>query len=329
MLYGVGLACYATTTMPAREEVRLQVDRSGLVTVFVGTQSSGQGHEHTFSRVIAEALSIEPGQIRFHQGDTREFEFEGLTGGSHTTAGVTPPCTKAALALIARGKKIVASLLQTKAEQISYANGVFHDDAQANQFTLGEVAVAAFDADFMEEGELEDFSTVGESSSDNETYPSGTHIAEVLIELETGNLSLVRYLSVDDFGRVLAPHLAVGQVHGAVAQGFGQAVTECCLYEHQSGQLMTGSFLDYAMPRAADLPFIEANFANWDEDSPIRGLGEMATIAATPAIMNAISDALASIGVAEIEPPASPERLWRACQKTDVNHPQLATSGSS
>ena len=313
-LYGAGLACYASTTMPGPEEVRLEIDTNGTVSLLVATQSSGQGHEAAFVAVVAKTLSINPTQVQLIQGDSRRFNFESMTGGSRTIACVTPACEVAAAALIERGKSVVAALLQADAERIIYRGGMFLDEETGTCFDFKRLVSAAAEAGLADSEANNCLAAIGRHREDSATYPSGTHICEIEIDPETGQVFLSRYLSVDDVGRVLTPELAPGQVHGAVTQGFGQAVLEACSYDRESGQLLSGSFLDYAMPRADDLPLFEVNFLEGQDSSILRGIGEMGTIASTPAILNAINDALVHIGAEEIEPPATPERTWRACQ---------------
>jgi len=313
-LYGAGLTCYAATTMPGPEEVRLQVDTNGTVSILVATQSSGQGHETAFASAVARMLSIEPARVQIIQGDSRRFGFESMTGGSRSIACVTPACEQAAAALIERGKKVAATLLQADVEQITYRGGVFLDEETDRHFEFKDLVSAAVQAEIADGVAKNCLASTGYRDAESMTYPSGTHICEVELDPETGKVYLLKYLSMDDVGHVLTPKLAPGQVHGAVAQGFGQAVLEACSYDRESGQLLSGSFLDYAMPRADDLPFFDTNFVGGYEPSLLRGIGEMGTIASTPAILNAINDALAQICAEEVEPPATPERIWRSCR---------------
>ncbi len=313
-LRGFGLACYAATTMPGPEEVRMEIDTSGLVSVMVATQSSGQGHETAVCATVGEALSVDPGRVRLVQGDTRRYEFESMTGGSRTIACVLPACERAASVMIERGKSVCAALLQTNAARITYRDGMFLDAESGTHLDFKDLVSAAADAGLADGSPDHCLASVGSFDAESATFPSGTHVCEVEIDPETGKVFLLRYLSVDDIGRVLTPRLAPGQVHGAVAQGFGQAIIEACVYDRRTGQLLSGSFLDYALPRADNLPNFEVFFRDDGDSQSMRGIGEMGTIASTPAILNAINDALVHIGAEEIEPPATPERIWRACQ---------------
>jgi carbon-monoxide dehydrogenase large subunit len=313
-LYGAGLASYATTTMGGGEQVRLEVDTNGKVCLLVGTQSSGQGHETAFASAVATALSIDPERVQVIQGDTRLFDVESITGGSRSIASVVPASEEAARAWIERGRSVAAALSQTEATRISYQNGTFANAATGARLGLKDLVSAAVEAGLSDTEPRPCLAVVGRHDPEKGTNPSGTHVCELEIDPETGAATLLRYVSVDDVGRVLTPDLAAGQIHGGVAQGFGQAMLEVCRYDRDTGQLVSGSFLDYALPRADDLPFFESSFHQEQGALPLRGLGEMGTIASTPAILNAVTDALAQIGGENIEVPATPERIWRACQ---------------
>jgi carbon-monoxide dehydrogenase large subunit len=317
-LHGVGLACYATTAMGFEERVWLEVDGAGVVSVLVGTQSSGQGHETVFAQVVAERLSIESGRVRVIQGDTRRIPTGTMTGGSRSIPTVVPACELAAAALIERGRSVAAELMQVRPEQIDYERGVFRSSETQARLELGELVITAADAGLTKKEPFPCLAAEGHHDPGIWTYPSGSHVCEVEIDPASGEARLLRYVSVDDVGGVLSPALAPGQVHGGVAQGFGQAMLEACVYDRDTGQLLSGSLLDYALPRAADLPLIEFEFQKESDDSPLRGLGEMGTIASTPAIMNAMMDALAQIGVDHIDIPTTPERIWRACRDAAI-----------
>jgi carbon-monoxide dehydrogenase large subunit len=209
---------------------------------------------------------------------------------------------------------VAAALMQTKPERIAYVGGVFRSEETAAQLSLGELVSAAAKARLLEDGITPCLAVERCHDPGKLTHPSGCHVCELEIDPDSGEVDLLRYTSIDDVGRVQNPALARAQVHGAVAQGFGQAVLEACHYDAETGQLLSGSLLDYALPRADNLPFFEPGFGQEDDGAPLRGLGEMGTIAATPAIVNALIDALAQIGVGDIDIPATPERVWRACR---------------
>ncbi len=314
-LHGVGLACYATIAAGGEEKVRLEVDTDGLVSVLVGTQSSGQGHATAFCRLVADELCIERDRVRLVQGDTRQFSDGSMTAGSRSIAAATPACKRAARALIERAREVAAALMQTSPEQIAYARGAFRSEATETDFDLGSLVVAAAEAGSADQGPKPCLAVEISHDPGPQTFPSGAHVCELEIDPETGKINLLRYVSVDDAGRILTPELAVGQVHGGVAQGVGQAILEACRYDPGNGQLLSGSFLDYAMPRADNLPFFQAGFVEQPDDALLRGLGEMGTIASTPAIVNAIIDALRQLGVHEVDMPATPEAIWRVCQR--------------
>jgi len=311
---GAGLASYAAVAMGAEERVRLSVDAEGTVSVFIGTQSSGQGHETIFTSAVADALSIDPDRVRLIQGDTRQFPADSMTGGSRSITAGTPACRKAAQAWLEKARRIAGTLMQSDIDQISYDAGTFRSETTDAELDFGALVRASVEAELVDSGS-EPFLAV-EASHDPgaSNRPSGTHICEVEIDPETGEFQLTRYVSVDDIGHVVAPSLAVGQVHGGVTQGLGQAILEQCAYDRSSGQLLSGSLMDYALPRADQTPFFDVHFERNQKSSGLNGLGEMGTIASMPAIMNAVNDALSGATINEIEAPATPERIWQACR---------------
>lgn len=311
---GLGIASYAVTAMGSDEHVKLTVDAHGMVFIFMATQSSGQGHATVFSRVVADELSLKDDQIHFIQGDTRKYTIESMTAGSRTIPAGVPACRKAAQVLLERGRSIAAELTQSEPDDICYDAGVFSSPATQAEFSLSALVVAAAEAGLIDGGTGEGISAEASFNPGEFTAPCGTHACEIEIDPETGQTRLVRYISVDDIGDVAAPALAIGQIHGGVVQGLGQALLETCHYDSESGQLLTGSFMDYALPRADDIPAITSQFMKLRPSSRLHGVGEMGTIASTPAILNAVNDALSRMGAAEIDAPMTTEKIWNACR---------------
>ncbi len=311
---GIGMASYAVTAAGGEERVKLAIDAKGLVSIFMGTQSSGQGHASVFERVVADALSLNLGQVRLIQGDTRKFAADSMTAGSRTIPAGVPACRKAAEALLERGRSLAAALTQSESHDITYEAGVFRSSATKAEINLSNLVLAATEAGLTDDLSEPGIAAEASYTPGEFTAPCGTHICEVEIDQATGQARLVRYLSVDDIGFVAAPSLAIGQIHGGVVQGLGQALLENCHYDRQSGQLLSGSLVDYALPRAEDVPAFKSLFMQHHHSSQLHGAGEMGTIASTPAILNAVNDALFRIGADEIDGPLTQEAIWRACK---------------
>jgi carbon-monoxide dehydrogenase large subunit len=251
-------------------------------------------------------------------GDTGRVLFGMGTYGSRSIAVGGTAIMKALDKIIAKGRKIAAHLLEAAETDIEYDRGTFTVAGTDKKKTIAEVAFAAYvphnyPLDKLEPG-------LNESAfydPTNFTFPAGSHICEIEIDPATGQVRIVNFTAVDDFGKVINPMIVEGQVHGGVAQGIGQALLEACVYDPQSGQLLTGTYMDYAMPRADDLPF----FRVATRETPcthnplgVKGCGEAGAIGAPAAVMNAVIDALAPLGVRDVEMPATPERVWRAIQ---------------
>ncbi|RMF16742.1 MAG: xanthine dehydrogenase family protein molybdopterin-binding subunit [Alphaproteobacteria bacterium] len=312
---GIGMAYYVECTLGApSEEVELHFTDDGRLRLYVGTQSNGQGHETAWPQVLADRLDISPERIEIVQGDTAAKPTGGGTGGSRSLQMIGNACVVAADALIARGREVWAALEEgLEAEDVEYAAGEFFSRRSNRRIGLFELAELARSAELPEElaGGLDIAATYTRPAS---TFPNGCHIAEVEVDPETGVTRMVRYTVVDDFGVVINPMLVTGQVHGGVVQGIGQALGEAVAYD-EDGQLLTGSFMDYVMPRADDLCRIDFHFREIPcRTNPlgIKGCGEAGTIGACPAVINAILDALWDDGVHEIDMPATPHRVWQA-----------------
>ena len=317
-LRGIGIANYveATSGMP-RERAEILVRPDGGVDVVIGTLSSGQGHETSFSQLITEWLGIAAEHVRIITHDT---DIVTVGGGSHSArsmrfAGIV--IGKAADAIIAKGKRIAAHLLEAAEHDIAFADGAFAIAGTDRRIGLIEAAAAAQTC-----ADLPDDLRGALRAECDETmrvcaFPFGCHVCEVEIDAETGAAEIVKYVAVDDVGRAVNPLIVHGQTHGGIAQGVGQALFEQCIYEGASGQLLSASFMDYPMPRADTLPsFVTAisEVPSATNRLGIRGGGEGGTTPALAVVVNAIVNALADYGVDHLEMPVTPERIWRAIE---------------
>lgn len=322
---GVGFACYieACGLAPSKlaielgagvglyESGEIRMNPTGSVSVFTGSHSHGQGHETTFAQVVADKLGVPYEDVEVIHGDTGRMEFGLGTYGSRSLAVGGSALVVAAEKIIAKGTKIAAHMMRAKPEDVTFSDGQFELDESNQAMTIQEVAFASYvPADYPEDLEP-GLTEKAFYDPNNFTYPAGTHIAEVEVDLDTGVIELVDFVAVDDFGHIINPLIVHGQVHGGVAQGAGQALMEQGVYD-EYGQLQTGSFMDYCMPRADDLPnFIVDTTVTPCTHNPlgVKGCGEAGAIGSPAAIMNAITHAL---GNKEISMPATPEKVWRA-----------------
>ncbi|HXV73907.1 MAG TPA: molybdopterin cofactor-binding domain-containing protein, partial [Sphingomonadales bacterium] len=305
-LRGIGLAYYIECTVgDDTEEVTLEFTADGKVLYYVGTQTTGQGHLTTFSQIIAERLGIDLERVELVEGDSTRKSSGGGTSGSRSLQMIGNAAHQATGAAIAKGKKLAAKVLE--AEEVDFADGLFRARGTNRSIAILDLAEKARAA-----GQSLDVTTT--FTKEASTFPNGCHIAEVEVDPETGVVEIVDYTVVDDFGVVINPLVVAGQVHGGVAQGLGQALTERVVFD-DSGQILTGSFMDYGIPKAHHVPFIrfstnEVRCAT--NPLGIKGCGEAGTIGACPAFMNAVMDALRPKGVRHLDMPATPERVWRA-----------------
>jgi aerobic carbon-monoxide dehydrogenase large subunit len=317
LLRGRGVACFLETARGSPDEgAEIRFGHDGEVTLLIGTQSNGQGHETAYPQIAADLLGLPLDQFRYVQADTAEIPNGNGHGGARSMhMGGTALC-KAADAVIAKGRLIAARLLQAAPDQVEFSAGRFLIRSIPERgIDLLSVARAARDPANLAEGMSPGLDAYIWNKLDVITFPNGCHIAEVEVDPETGCVTLDRYTAVDDFGTVINPLLTTGQVQGGVAQGIGQAMLEHCVYDPGSGQLLSGSFMDYALPRAADLPDLDITLAGVPTNANplgVKGSGQAGAIAAPQTIIGAIVDALAPLGVEHIDMPATPERLWRA-----------------
>jgi carbon-monoxide dehydrogenase large subunit len=307
---GIGMAYYLEATGGAPEErAEIRFTRDGFVDVFVGTQSTGQGHETAYVQLVGDRLGIDPDRIRVRQGDTDTIPQGGGTGGARSLYSEGQAIALTTTSIIEKGRKAAADHLEAAMADIVFEEGKFTivgTDRSIDIVSLAETLHA-------EGGNPLDTAEI--AKIDKHTFPNGCHIAEVEIDPETGVVSVVRYLVCDDVGTIVNPMIVRGQVHGGVAQGMGQALLENTAYDDETGQLISGSMMDYALPRADDLPDIEVEFVEIPcASNPlgVKGAGEAGAVGSPPALINAVIDALADDGVRSIDMPATPERVWEA-----------------
>jgi carbon-monoxide dehydrogenase large subunit len=314
---GIGMAYYLEATGGApteRAEIRFADD--GFVDVFVGTQSTGQGHETAYVMVTADQLGIDGDKIRIRQGDTDAIPTGGGTGGARSLYSEGQAILVTAASVIERGKQAASEALEAAVGDIEFSAGRFSivgTDRGMDILTLAtrqrERKAAGEDVTTLDAAEI--------AKIESHTFPNGCHMAEVEIDPDTGMIEVARYIVCDDVGKAVNPLIVRGQVHGGVAQGYGQAVLEHTAYDPVSGQLLAGSLMDYALPRASDLPDIEVDLIEvpcGTNPLGVKGAGEAGAVGSPPAVINAIVDALASSGVKSIDMPATPEKVWRALQ---------------
>ncbi|MEO1292980.1 MAG: molybdopterin cofactor-binding domain-containing protein, partial [Pseudomonadota bacterium] len=319
--YGIGVAYYMERTGGGPiENATLKILPTGKAQAAIGTQSNGQGHETAWAQLIHQKLGIDPSCIELIQGDTAVAPPGGGTGGSRSLIMAHRVFFEAADDLIEKGREAAAQKLEAAVADIEFSaaeGGVFRvagTDKMLDLFQAAEAAEATTGT-----AELLGIGGVTESTA---TFPNGAHVVEMEIDLATGEPTVTRYVIVDDFGRVVNPLLVEGQVHGGIAQGLGQALMENGVYDPESGQPLAGSYMDYAMPRAADLPMFETTIS---EQAPattnplgVKGCGEAGSVGAIGAVTLAALDALRPYGVQDLETPLTPSVLWQAIQDSKV-----------
>src|SRR5690349_21070250 len=298
------------------EAGEVRVNPTGSVTVFTGSHSHGQGHETTFAQVVAARLGVPVENVDVVHGDTGRVLFGMGTYGSRSLSVGGTAIVKALDKIVGKGRKIAAHLLEAAEADIEFKDGKFTVAGTDRSKTSGEMALTAYvphnyPLDKLEPG----LNETAFYDPTNFTFPAGTHICEVEIDTDTGATTVVNFSACDDFGNIINPMIVEGQVHGGLAQGMGQALLEQCVYDAESGQLLTGSYMDYAMPRADDVPsFKVGTKVTPCTHNPLgaKGCGEAGAIGAPAALMNAVMDALAPVGVTRFDMPASPHRVWQA-----------------
>ena len=316
VLRGIGITCFMETARGAPNEgAELRFEDDGHVAVVVGTQSNGMGHETAYPQIAADLLGLPIDAFRYVQADTSMVRAGNGHGGARSMHMGGAALCKAIDTMLAKGNTIAARLLQASPAQVAFADGRFSVQYDpARNIDLLSVARAARDPANLPEGVDTGLDTYVWNLLDVITFPNGCHIAEVEVDPDTGAVVLLRYTAVDDFGTLINPMLTIGQVQGGVAQGIGQAMLEHTVYDPQSGQMLSGSFMDYALPRADDLPDFDITLTGVATDANplgVKGSGQAGAMAAPQAIICAVLDALAPLGVTHIDMPATPERVWR------------------
>ena len=329
-LRGLGYSCYIEAcglapsniagALGARaglfEAGEVRVHPTGTVTVFTGSHSHGQGHETTFAQVVAGKLGIPVESVEIVHGDTGRIPFGMGTYGSRSLSVGGTAIVKAVDKIIAKGKKIAAHLLEAADTDIEFENGEFKVKGTDKKLPFGAISLTAYvphnyPLDKLEPGLNEN----AFYDPTNFTYPAGSYVCEVEVDPETGKTTVEKFTAVDDFGNIVNPMIVSGQVHGGIAQGLGQAMMEGAVYDNASGQLLNGTYMDYTMPRADDLPsFTVDHTVTPCTHNPlgVKGCGEAGAIGSPPAFINALTDAL---GVKDIAMPATAEKVWRAANK--------------
>ena len=309
MLRGLGFAYHIKGTGGSpHENVDIRFESDGTVSLITGTQTIGQGHETTFPQILADRLGIPNEVIRLRQGDTDLIPTGGGHGSSRATYMGGTAIWRASETIVRKGVPIAADALEAAEADIVFADGHFAVVGTNRSISLLDVAARAREAGTP-------LDTYHAWTREHMTFPNGTHVVEVEIDRDTGCVTLVRLTAVDDYGVLVNPMIAAGQAHGAIAQGAGQALLEHAVYDADSGQMLAGSFMDYALPRADDLPSFRLEFNGTrctTNPLGVKGCGEAGAVAMLPAIANAVMDALAPLGVPEFNGPATPFHVWQA-----------------
>jgi carbon-monoxide dehydrogenase large subunit len=322
-LRGLGVGSYLEVTAPPNKEMGgIRFEKNGDVTIITGTLDYGQGHAAPFAQVLSERLGVPFDKIKLLQGDSDELLAGGGTGGSRSMYASGTAIVEGSEKVIEQGKQIAGVVLEASAGDIEFARGRFTIAGTDRSIDIMELAAKLNSGIKLPEGVPSTLSVKHVSEGQPSVFPNGCHVAEVEIDPDTGVIEVVSYKSVNDFGTIINPLLVAGQVHGGVVQGIGQALMENTAYDEQ-GQLLTGSFMDYAMPRASDMPeieFISHPVPAGTNPLGVKGCGEAGCAGALTSMMNAIVDALSEYGVANVDMPATPERIWQVIQDAKARH---------
>jgi carbon-monoxide dehydrogenase large subunit len=323
---GIGIAAsIELNTGAPRERAEITIDPSGVVELALGTMSAGQGHETSFAQVICEWLGVEPGQVRLLTGDTDRVLAGGGSASARSMRLGSWVIAKAADAIVDRGRRIAGAMLEAAEEDIEFTQQRFVIKGTDRGLGLFEIAAAAL-GDGLPNDLRGPLTGISDETMSIPSYAYTCAVCEVEVDPETGLVDVVRYASIDDCGRAVNPMLIHGQSHGGIAQGIGQALWEACVYDPRSGQLLSGSFLDYAMPRADLLPAFDTEISEVPSTTNplgMRGGSEGGITPGLAAVANAIVDALAGFGVEHIELPATPERVWNTIRAARRNGAEL------
>lgn len=323
-LRGLGVACFLETSRGAPNEgAEVLFKPDGSVMIAVGTESNGQGHETSFAQIASRHLGLPIEAFRYVQADTRAVKSGAGHGGARSMHMGGAALVKAMDAALAKARQLAAHLLQATGSELDYEKGRFTVRGSDRSIDLAALAASAQDVANLPDGMAPGLGEHVMNITDVFTFPSGCHVAEVEIDPETGATDLVSYTAVDDYGRLINPMLTEGQVQGGLAQGIGQALLEHTVYDPESGQLLSGSLMDYALPRATDLPFFDVELIERPTQANplgVKGSGQAGCIGAPQTVMAAILDALRPAGVERLEMPATPARVWEALQRAKPGH---------
>jgi aerobic carbon-monoxide dehydrogenase large subunit len=315
-LRGIGMSnTIERAAAPSYEGAEIRFDRSGAVTLLSGTINQGQGHETTFKQIVCDRLGIDPRGVQYLQGDTDQVFFGEGTGGSRSATIGGSAFLMASEKILVKAKALAAHMLKIAPDDVKFADGIFSSSRTNQTLTISEVAKAAVMPAKLAKGMEPGLIATAVYNVEVENFPNGCHVCELEIDPDTGHIEIQRYSVVDDVGTVINPLLVHGQIVGGVAQGVGQILMEDIAFDAESGQLISGSFMDYAMPRAGDLSSVQVKsnpVPTPTNPLGVKGCGEAGCVGAMPAVANAIVDALSGFGVRHIEMPATPERIWRA-----------------
>jgi carbon-monoxide dehydrogenase large subunit len=292
----------------------MRVNPDGSVSLFAGSTSMGQGNETAFAQIVSDRLGLPPERVAVFWGDSDALGAGRGNGGSGAISVGGSAVLRATEKVIEHGRRIAAHLLEAAPEDVTFRDGRFVVAGTDRDVAWNRVARAAYQPRQQPTGLEPGFSETAAFTPPAVTFPNGCHVCEVEIDQETGAVRVVRYAVVDDVGRMINPMLVKGQIHGGIVQGLGQGLFEVMAYD-ESGQLLSGSFMDYAMPRADDLPLFEVDSHEVPTGvNPLgaKGVGEAGTVGALPALLNAVNDALAPLGVRHLDMPVTPERVWQA-----------------
>lgn len=313
-LRGLGLSTYIEACSGGGpEQATIEVAADGRVILMIGTQTNGQGHETAYKQILADRMGVAPEDVEVVQGDTDRVSWGSGTGGSRSVPVGGAALAESATKVIAKAGEVAADLLEAAAVDVTFVDGRFSIVGTDRSVTLKQVAARAAE----QAGGPVAFSEMARWTPPSNTYPNGCHVCEVEVDPETGSVTVERYTVVDDFGTVINPLMVQGQIHGGVAQGIGQALQERVVFDPETGQLLTGSLMDYQLPRAVDVPPITIKLncvPSTTNALGMKGAGEAGAIGAPPAVINAVVDALSPLGVATVDMPATPFSLWTLIQ---------------
>ncbi len=318
-LRGIGMSYYMEVTAAGAEAAEIRFEPNGRVFLGIGAGPSGQGHETAFPQVIEDKLGVAYDKIDLVFGDPDQVKSGTGTGGARSLLVAGTAMIDASQKIIAKGKKLAGHFLEASEQDIEFKDGNFTIAGTDRFINIMELAKRTREAQNLPEGMPTTLDETGNCNNNSNTFPNGCHVCELEIDEDTGATDIVRYTVVDDMGLIVNPMIVMGQIHGGVVQGIGQALMEDTVFDPQSGQLLAGSFQDYAMPRADNFPPFEISFNNvpcTTNVMGIKGAGEAGSVGSLASVMNAVIDALSPYGIRHIDMPATPLKIWRAIQAT-------------